>query len=221
MRNAQRRQIGTVFMIGVYHTASHAIPSLTMSTKPSQRKLQSIREIFKRRASSPGQPTSSSEPPNSSPGVSTFGSFIDGVDAPQTVAETVYNGSKILLDVIDKVGYAVPPLKAAAAGIGRIMTVVDVCNSRRLAIAMRTKHTPASQNVVQNKKDYESIAQKLESIITIAQKYQQHGCQRALDRRIEDLSTYVVSSWSSPELTSASVLSNIIPKRSNVYKSAG
>ena len=58
---------------------------------------------------------------------------------------------------------------------------------------VRTNHTPASQNVVQNRKDYEEITEKLRSIITIAQKYQQHGCQRALDRRIEDLSTYVVS----------------------------
>ena len=120
-----------------------AILSSTMSTRPTQRKLQSIRDIFKRRTSSPGQPTSpppsgpsttspisSSEPSNSLPGVGTFGSFIDGIDGPQTVAKTVYNGSKILLDVIDKVGYAVPPLRAAAAGIGRIMTVVDVCNSR-------------------------------------------------------------------------------------------
>ena len=56
-----------------------------------------------------------------------------------------------------------------------------------------TKYTPASQNVVQNKKDYQAITQKLEAIITIAQKYQQHGCQRALDRRIEDMSTCVVS----------------------------
>ena len=64
---------------------------------------------------------------------------------------------------------------------------------------VRTKYTPASQNVVQNKEDYEAITQKLESIVTIAQKYQQHGCQRALDRRIEDLSTCVVNvSWSSP-----------------------
>ena len=58
---------------------------------------------------------------------------------------------------------------------------------------VRIKHTPASQNVGKNKKDYEAITQKLESIIIIAQKYQQHGCQQALDRRIEDLSTCVVS----------------------------
>ena len=64
---------------------------------------------------------------------------------------------------------------------------------------VRTKHTSTSQNVVQNKKDFEAITQKLESIAIIAQKYQQHGCQRALDRRIEDLSTCVVNaSWSSP-----------------------
>ena len=48
------------------------------------------------------------------------------------MAETTYNDSKILLDVIDEVGYAVPALKAAVAGIRRIMTVVDVCTSQRL-----------------------------------------------------------------------------------------
>ena len=56
-----------------------------------------------------------------------------------------------------------------------------------------TERTPANQNVVLNKKEFEAITQKLESIITITQKYQQHGRQRALDRRIEDLSTCVVS----------------------------
>ena len=44
-----------------------------------------------------------------------------------------------------------------------------------------------------NKKEFEAITQKLESIITITKKYQQYGCQQALDRRIEDLSTCVVS----------------------------
>ena len=62
------------------------------------------------------------------------------------MAKSVYNGSKILLDVIDKVGYAVPPLKAAAAGIGRIMTVVDVRNSRRLATAMGELNTRDSES---------------------------------------------------------------------------
>ena len=78
---------------------------------------------------------------------------------------------------------------------------------------VRTKHTPTSQNVAQNKNDYEAITQKLESIVTIAQKYQQHGCQRALDRRIEDLSMCVAhdAAWSSPVLTCASVLSTAIP----------
>ena len=82
----------------------------------------------------------------------------------------------------------VPGLKVAAVGMRRIMTVVDVCTSQCLNYILELRH-PASQNVVQNKKDFEAIAQKLESIITIAQKYQQYGCQRALDRRIEDLST--------------------------------
>ena len=194
----QTPQIDTlIFMIIdqrlLHSLAQSCIVSSTMSTKPS-RKLQSVRDLFRRRASSQltPSPTCLSELPDSRAGVSTFGNFIDGIDARRTVANTVYNGSKILLDVIDKVGYAVPPLKAAAAGIRHIITVVDVCTSH-LETTMLSLTTPASQNVVQNKKDYEAIAQKLEAIITIVQKYQQHGCQRAIDRRIEDLSKCVVS----------------------------
>ena len=48
------------------------------------------------------------------------------------------------------------------------------------------------QKVVQNKKDYDEIIQKLEAIVSMAQKYQQHGSQRALDRRVEELSMCVV-----------------------------
>ena len=130
-------------MISIYYTASHGniVSSIMiMSMKPS-RKLQSLRDFFKH-ASSESQPTTSAPTPASKPstkslaGVNAFENFIDGVEAPQPVATAVYNGSKILLDVIDEVGYAVPPLKAAAAGIRRIMTVVDVCTSRRLATAM-------------------------------------------------------------------------------------
>ena len=120
-----------ILTISVYNTASHKdIVSSTMSTKPF-RKLK-IRGFFKRPLPTP---SSSSEPSDSRADASNFGNFIDGVDASQTVAKTVYNGTKILLDVIDKVGYAVPPLKAAASGIGRIMTIVDVCTYRHLATA--------------------------------------------------------------------------------------
>ena len=132
-----------------------------MSTKPS-RNLQSIHDrwpnLFKRRATSQltpyptppsgpltASPTSSSEPPDSLSAVTTFVNFIDGVDTPQTVAKTVYNGSKVLLDVIDKVGYAVPPLKAAAAGIGRIITVVDVYLSDPGDNYVRTEHPRESE----------------------------------------------------------------------------
>lgn len=46
------------------------------------------------------------------------------------------------------------------------------------------------QNVVQNQNDYEAIRQKLEAILSMAQKYQQHGSQRALDLRVEELGFY-------------------------------
>jgi hypothetical protein len=48
------------------------------------------------------------------------------------------------------------------------------------------------QKVVQNKGDYEAIRNKLEAIVSMAEKYKQHGSQRALDRRVEDLSRSVI-----------------------------
>ena len=49
------------------------------------------------------------------------------------------------------------------------------------------------QNVVQNKADYDAIRQKLEAILSMAQKHQHDGSQRPLDRRVEELAMYVVS----------------------------
>ena len=38
-----------------------------------------------------------------------------------------YKGLKALLDVLETVGYALPPMKAAAAGLSRVMTLIHVC----------------------------------------------------------------------------------------------
>ena len=43
--------------------------------------------------------------------------------------DIAYKGLKASLDVIDKVGYALPPLKAAAAGLSSVLTVIDVCTA--------------------------------------------------------------------------------------------
>ena len=48
------------------------------------------------------------------------------------------------------------------------------------------------QNVVQNKADYDIIRQKLEAILSIAQKHWQDGSQRPLDHRVEELAMCVV-----------------------------
>ena len=48
------------------------------------------------------------------------------------------------------------------------------------------------QKVGQNKEDYDAIRQKLEAILSIAEKHQQDGSQRALDRRVENLAMCVV-----------------------------
>ena len=48
------------------------------------------------------------------------------------------------------------------------------------------------QNVVQNKEDYDAIRQKLEAILSMAEKHRQDRFQRPLDRRVENLAVYVV-----------------------------
>ena len=61
----------------------------------------------------------------------TFDTFVDGAGPPQTAAnigkDMAYKGFKALLGILDTVGYALPPMKAAAAGLSRVMTLIDVC----------------------------------------------------------------------------------------------
>ena len=122
--------------------------------------------------------------------------FVDGAGPPQTTAnvagDIAYKGFKALLDVLEAVGYALPPLKAAASGLSRVMTVIDVCTAASQWITVRELMSLMRQNVVQNKADYDAIRQKLEAILSVAQKYRQDGSQRSLDRRVEELAMYVV-----------------------------
>jgi hypothetical protein len=64
--------------------------------------------------------------------VNQFSTILDVEDdAPQTLAHDVrsiaYEGFKALLVMLDNVGYALPPLKATAAGLSSVMTMIDVC----------------------------------------------------------------------------------------------
>ena len=68
----------------------------------------------------------SAEPSSSS----TFDTFFDSADTPTVkgvVKRNAYNGLKGLLEVINTVGYALPPLKAAAAGLSSVLMFVEVC----------------------------------------------------------------------------------------------
>ena len=75
------------------------------------------------------EPSSDSQQP---PG-DTFDTILNDAGPPQTApklaGDIAYKGFKALLDVLDKVGYALPPLKAAAAGLSSVMTVIDVCTA--------------------------------------------------------------------------------------------
>ena len=126
-----------------------------------------------------------------------FDTFVVGAGPPQTAAnvgrDITYKGFKALLDVLDTVGYALPPLKAAAAGLSSVMTVIDVCTAASQCVTVGELMNLMRQNVVQNKADYDAIRQKLEAILSIAQKHRHDGSQRPLDRRVEELAMCVVS----------------------------
>ena len=63
----------------------------------------------------------------------TFDIFVDGAGPPQTTAnlagDITYKGVKALLVVLDTVGYTHPAMKAAAAGLSRVVKVYDVCTA--------------------------------------------------------------------------------------------
>ena len=94
--------------------------------------------------------------------------------------------------VLDKVGYALPPLNAAAAGLSSVMTVIDVRTAASQWVAVRELMGLMRQNVVQNRADYDTIREKLEAILSMAEKHRQDGSQRALDLRVEKLAMCVV-----------------------------
>ena len=98
------------------------------------------------------------------------------------------------MDVIDKVGYALPPLlKAAAAGLSSVLMVIaNVCTAASQWVTVQELMGLMRQNVVQNKADFDTIRQKLDAILSIVQKHRQDGSQRPLDRRVEELARCVV-----------------------------
>ena len=98
-----------------------------------------------------------------------------------------YKGFKALLDVLETVGYAVPPMKAAAAGLSKVMALIDVCTATSQWVTARELMSLMRQKVGQNKADYDAIRQKLEVIISMAEKHRQDGSHRPLDRRVKEL----------------------------------
>ena len=122
--------------------------------------------------------------------------LIDGPDPHQMTAKSVrgiaYKNLKALLDLIETVGYALPPVKAVAAGLNSILMVVDVCTAASQWV-VRELMSLMRQKVRQNKEDYDAIRQKLEAILSIAQKHAQNRPQqRPLDRRLEELAQCVM-----------------------------
>ena len=102
-----------------------------------------------------------------------------------------YKNLKAVLVLIDKVGNAQPPLKAVAAALSSVFTVIDVCTAALQWVVRELMSL--RQKVNQNKADYDDIRKKLEAIVSIAQKHAQNGPQRRpLDRRLEELATCVV-----------------------------
>jgi hypothetical protein len=84
-------------------------------------------------ATSPGDGADASKPQNPPARYDTYNQLLNDADTPQTLAkdvgDMVYVGFKGLLAMLNTVGYALPPLKAAAAGLSSVLTVIDVCTS--------------------------------------------------------------------------------------------
>ena len=99
---------------------------------------------------------------------------------------------KALTVVLDMAGYVFPPMKAAAAGLGSVLTVIDVCTTASQWVAVWELMGLMRQNVVQNKADYDTIREKLEAILSMAEEHRQDGSQRALDLRVQKLAMCVV-----------------------------
>ena len=63
----------------------------------------------------------------------TFDAILNDAGPPQTAlnlaGDIAYKSLNALLVVLDAVGYALPPLKAAAAGLTGVMTIIDVCTA--------------------------------------------------------------------------------------------
>ena len=83
-------------------------------------------------------------------------------------------------------------MKAAAAGLGSVLMVIDVCTATSQWVTMWELMSLMRQNVIQNKADYDAIRQKFEAILSMAEKHRQDGSQRSLDCRVEELARYVV-----------------------------
>ena len=125
------------------------------------------------------------------------GIFVDGAGPPQTAAnlagDIAYKGLKATLVLIDEVGYALPPLKAVAAALNSIMTVVDVCTAASQWVAVWELMSLMRQKVAQNKAEYDAIKRKLDAILSIAQKHAENGPQqRPLDLRVKGLAKCVM-----------------------------
>ena len=107
--------------------------------------------------------------------------LINGPGSHQTTANLArgiaYKNLKAILVLIDKVGYAQPPLKAVAAALSSIFTVIDVCTVTSQWV-VRELMSLMRQKVNQNKADYDDIREKLEAILSIAQKHAQNGPQQ-------------------------------------------
>ena len=170
-------------------------PDPTSQSSPSHRDPLRIPSAPSEASPTPHtSPRSSAEASSDSqwPPGGTFDIFADDTGPPQTAANLAYNGFKALIVVLDKVAYALPPLKAAAAGLSGVMTVIDLCTTASQWVSVGKLMSLMRQNVVQNKADYDAIRQKLEAILSIAQKHRHDGSQRPLDRRVEELATCVV-----------------------------
>jgi hypothetical protein len=123
----------------------------------------------------------------------------------KAVGSVVYEGLKIVVKGLYNCSDMFLPLKAAAGGILTFIELVEVSSSmyNHTNLMSYSSFILADQTVLENKKELEDLKAKLEAILSIVEKYKEHGGLGVINHRIENFCQCVASSCFRSYLTFA------------------
>ena len=121
---------------------------------------------------------------------------IDETPAPAPVSlaaerrGVAYEAFKTTLGMLNEVSDGFPPLKLAAAGLLNVITILEVRGISVRAV-LRRRAQVTRQRAVQNDSEFNNMTKQLNAILTILNRYKQHGLQSAVKDHLQELSEFV------------------------------